>query len=361
VSVRRLVLVGLAMLLVLVALSVLTQENARLDGALDPRNPGRDGAEALARVLDDHGVDVHVVRGEQALLGTDVDAGTTVVVTNPGELGRSTLRRMQRHASDAAAQVLVGSAGLLGELFDLRTASGSVSGRARASCEVGLARGLVLHAHGAGQLRARGCFGSGDGSLLVRRDRLWLLTAPASLSNGRVLESGNAALALRLFGQGDRVVWYVADGADLAGSDGVGLAQLLPRWLFPALILLGAGVLALLLWRGRRLGPLVTEPLPVVVRAVESTRSRGRLYRSTQDRQHTATVLADASRRRLTASLRLPRDTSVDQLAAAVAARTARDPSAVRALLAQGPVTTDTQLADLGRQLIELENEVHHR
>jgi hypothetical protein len=51
----------------------------------------------------------------------------------------------------------------------------------------------------------------------------------------------------------------------------------------------------------------------------------------------------------------------VEQLAVAVAARTARDPRTVHALLAGTPVTTDIQLVDLGRQLIQLENEVHDR
>ena len=283
------------MLVLLVVLSVLTRSDARFDGALDPRNPGRDGSEALARVLDDQGVDVDIVRGEAALLETDTRAGTTVVVTNPGDLGLSTLERLQDHASDATALVVVGDAVVLGDLFDLSVGSDRVTGRRAASCDVRLARG-------GGPARPRRPTAPRPRLLRLGRrlaareqDRLWLLTSPASLSNARVLESGNAALALRLFGQGDRVVWYVPDSADLAGSDGIGLGRLLPRWLSPALLLLGAAVVALILWRGRRLGPLVTEPLPVVVRAVESTRSRGRIYRRTQDRQHAAAVLVRAT------------------------------------------------------------------
>ena len=46
-----------------------------------------------------------------------------------------------------------------------------------------------------------------------------------------------------------------------------------------------------MLWRGRRLGPLVVEPLPVVVKAVESTQGRGRLYRRVRDRAHAAGIL----------------------------------------------------------------------
>ena len=63
---------------------------------LDPDNPDPDGAQALARVLDDQGVDVTVVRSADALDDADVDAGTTVVVTSTDLLGQSTIDRLAR-------------------------------------------------------------------------------------------------------------------------------------------------------------------------------------------------------------------------------------------------------------------------
>ena len=51
-------------------------------------------------------------------------------------------------------------------------------------------------------------------------------------------------------------------------------------------------MVAVVVWRARRLGALATEPLPVVVRAVETTRSLGRLYRRAGDRGHAAAVAA---------------------------------------------------------------------
>ena len=38
-----------------------------------------------------------------------------------------------------------------------------------------------------------------------------------------------------------------------------------PKWIGPALWLTLAACLLLMFWRGRRLGRLVTEPLPVIV------------------------------------------------------------------------------------------------
>ena len=354
---RTSLVIALGILAALVTVSVLTRDTASFPDRLDPRNPGYDGAQAVARVLEDHGVDVRIARGEGDLLGEEVDAGTTVVVTNPEELGSSTLETLRGHAEDAGAIVVVGDNQVLGGQFGIDDAS-VPDGSRPADCDEPLARGLVVHTNDGGGLDAKGCFGAGGSSVLVRRDALWLMTDPTSFTNESVLESDNGALALRLLGQQDRLVWYVADSADTAASDGVGLSGLLPPWLVPGLYLLLAGTLGVILWRGRRLGPLVTEPLPVVVRAAESTQSRGRIYRRTGDRRHAAAILVGAARRRLIEALRLPRGTTVEALATATAARSGRDPRAVLALLGHPAVTKDSQLVELGQQLIEIENEV---
>lgn len=354
---RTPLLVAGTMLLVLVVLAILTRDRAPFSGSLDPRNPERDGAQAVARVLQQQGVDVRVVRGQTAFLDAAIDASTSVVVTNPQQLGRTTLVRLRDHSARAGSLVVVGQTGTVADLFDLGTGSVS-SGRRAASCEEKLVRGLVLRTYASGSLEGRGCFGSGDSAVLLRQGRLWLMTSPGSLSNEHVLDADNAALVVRLLGQQPHLVWYVADSADTAPSDGTALSRLLPAWLDPGLDLLLAALLALILLCGRRLGPLVTEPLPVVVRAAESTQSRGRIYRRTGDREHAAAILVDASRRRLTEAVQLPRGTASETLAVAVAARTGRDPQAVLRLLGRRAVTKDSQLVELGQQLNQLEDEV---
>jgi hypothetical protein len=70
-------------------------------------------------------------------------------------------------------------------------------------------------------------------------------------------------------------------------------------------LLVALGVLAL--WRGRRLGPVVEEPLPVVVRAAETVEGRSRLYRKAGARDVAAEALRRAAVRRLGTALGLPR------------------------------------------------------
>ena len=66
--------------------------------------------------------------------------------------------------------------------------------------------------------------------------------------------------------------------ADIAATDSTS-RSIAPSWFQPGLVLGTSAVVLLCLWRGRRLGRLVPEPLPVIVRAVETTKSRGRMYR----------------------------------------------------------------------------------
>ncbi|ROR89613.1 DUF4350 domain-containing protein [Nocardioides aurantiacus] len=351
-------LLGALVLLALVVVTALGRGGATSNAPLDPDNPGPAGARALAQVLERQGVEVAVVRGQEALLQRRVTVEDTVVVTTPEDLVPTTQRRLERHAASATALVYAGDAAAVAERLDVDTAP-LRPGTRPARCGEPLADDLELDVRGGLGLDAPGCFGV-DGAVALTRDgSRWGLAPGSVLADEHVTRAGAAALGLRLLGQGDRVVWYVPDLADAPVDEGSPLGALLPPALLPSLLLLGAATLALVLWRGRRFGPLATEPLPVVVRAAESTHSRGRLYRRAGDRAHAATALVTATRRRLHARLRLPPDAPLEALVAAVVGRTGRRSDEVAALLRPPSPTDDTQLVDLGQRLRDLEDEVH--
>jgi hypothetical protein len=369
---RSTVLVGLV-LGVLIALTVLATQSGVRGGPLDPDNPGADGAQAVARVLEDHGVTVDVVRRATGLRRARVDGTTTVVVTSTHELGRGTARELGRRTLSAGALVLASPGPVLVRALALpvEAVDIGVADRTDARCADPLLGGLSVGVGPSVGYRPTGgdverCFPGTDtqsAGLVVRVDRevpTYAVGGTDVLANDTVDDADNAAAALRLLGQNDRLVWYVPDSRDVRAGDGASLAGQLPRGLVPALWLVGVAVLCTMLWRGRRLGPLVVEPLPVAVKAVESTQGRGRLYRRVRDREHVAQILRDASSRRLADRLRLPATTGTEQLVAAVARAADRRPADVRALLIPGPVPDDTALTRLADSLAVLEKEVHH-
>jgi hypothetical protein len=112
------------------------------------------------------------------------------------------------------------------------------------------------------------------------------------------------------------------------------------------------------LWRMRRFGPLVFEPLPVVVRASETAEGHGRLYRSRRARDRAAAALRAAAAARLTTRTGLPQATSPEVICQELARRTGRGAGEIRAMLF-GPVPgDDAALMKLATDLDDLEGQV---
>lgn len=350
-----------------------------------PTNPGPDGAQALARVLAGQGVDVELVHGSARLTEGEVPTGpgTTVLLPHTAYLGPESGPDLVSRLADVRRLVVLvpeaqqdpGTA--LG--LDLDVSWGS-STTVAADCTDPVVRpgdlitrwDVLLSAEGEDRATVSACYPPGAGHNAGGAREGALLTFPAtperptttvaglttSWTNAAITEEANAALALRLLGGGERLVWVLPQPAD-AQLDAAGtLWEVLPRFLTSWVWLLGAAVLALAVWRGRRLGPLVTEPLPAVVSAAETTRNRGRLYRQAKDRAHALAAAQAGTRRRLAPRLGLSRSGDVDLLVTAVADATGRPVPAVRALLLEGEPADDETLVSTVRTLRALEDEL---
>ena len=120
-------------------------------------------------------------------------------------------------------------------------------------------------------------------------------------------------------------------------------------------------VLLIAVWKGRRVGPLVAEKLPVVVRASETVEGRGRLYRSRRARDRAAQALRGAALHRLLPRLGVGADTSTPALVIAIAQRSRSDPDTVRHILFGPSPATDADLVHLARALDDIERQVVQR
>jgi len=362
---------GLAAVCVLLLVTWLGRDSGSVGGYLDPQSAGRGGARALAQVLGDHGEPVEIVRGRHALEEADVDARTTVVVSNAVDLGKRTFAEVDDRvrSTNGGVLVVIGISpsvadGLGLTANDFSTATEDETTPADCSPAEPLVDGLSLTSPGSGYgVPGDGCFGTSGGRLLLvdRGAHRWVLVDGSPMTNDQVDRGQNAAVGLRLLGQRDRVVWYVADPGDVLPGEGTGISRLLPRWIKPSIWLIGIAVVALMIQRGRRLGPLVTEPLPVTIRALESTTALGRLYAKARDRQHAAALLVDGTAARLGVLLGVAPTASRDELVQATGTRTGRGVDNVAALLstnAHERVRSDTDLVRLAQELTQLEEEV---
>ena len=371
-----------------VALTLLAFLSGGADGAgkvADPDSSRRSGSRALAQVLRQQGVDVQVVRSITALESARMDASTSVLVGSFDYLGEAAAQRTAQHASRAGRFVLLEPSDLALEDLGIplaSTARASVQLSAQCTSEVAEPDDRIDAAatfyrstssiDGDGPAMpggATGCFAEEDGSSAVvvlpaasSRPETVVLGSIESVTNAKVSEASHAAMGLRAFGATSRLVWYLPDVTDLAVPDASGqyvpTDRAVPEWFTPGVVLLALAFVVLAVARGRRLGRIVAEPLPVVVRAVETTEARGRLYRRASDRGRAAGTLRGGTRSRLAARLGLPHHAGADAIVGAVARATDREATAVRALLYGADPVNDSDLVLLAEQLAQLEENV---
>lgn len=178
------------------------------------------------------------------------------------------------------------------------------------------------------------------------------------MTNGGLLKEGNAALAMNLAGTNPRMIWYAPQFTEGAAQGGGTLADLIPEqvvWLGLQLVVV---VLLLAVWRARRVGPLVAEPLPVVVRASETVEGRGRLYRSQRARDSAAEALRAAALQRMAPRLGFGANTDAAAIVQLISNHSGVDAQIVTHTMF-GPVPADdAELVALARELDNLERQV---
>lgn len=182
-----------------------------------------------------------------------------------------------------------------------------------------------------------------------------VLGAPDVLTNEQIVNAGNAALALGLLGQSSTLIWYTPTAADLSVTGPPSLAELTPGWVTPGILLLVVVFVAAAVWRGRRLGPLVVENLPVIVRGTETVTGRARLYARSGARTRALDALRIGTSGRLAGMLGLPRTASLDDIILACSAATGIAVTSVADVLVNRLPGSEAQLLDLSQQLATLE------
>ncbi|RKS76428.1 uncharacterized protein DUF4350 [Actinomadura pelletieri DSM 43383] len=369
-SARGVVAVILVMVVVAVILAALRP--ATSPQALDPTSPKQDGGRALAELLKQRGTGVTVARNAGDAIDA-ADPGSLILVTRTERLTDYDLRQLSTWQVDLL--LVRPTSFALAELAPQVRRRDAVYGNADPGCSLEAAtRAGTVAFRQSDTYEATGsatqCYRSDSGgSRVVQVQRgsntVTVLGSAEPLTNGRLTEEGNAALALNLAaGTGASIVWLVPDlPKSGSGAGQQSLGDLLPFGVKLFFLELLVAVLLVALWRGRRLGPVVAEALPVVVRSAETVEGRARLYRAGHARDRASDALRSGARERLVPLLGLPRGRAQDPSAAqeivtAVARRTAYDETYVGAALYGPEPVDDAGLIALSDVLDDLERQV---
>jgi hypothetical protein len=363
-------LIGLVIVVAGIVIGVLYRPPG--NSYLSPGSTDGSGSHALGDVLTSLGHQVTTVTSTGSAVAA-ASAGTTLVITSPVNLSRSELTTL---AKVPASVLLVEPDGAALTAFGtgLRIASTGVPVTSTAAgCSLypavlaGTADmgGTTLTAPGrlaSGTQQCYPVYGNPSLVQLTLRGRLvTVLGTGAPLTNSALASQGNAALAIDLMGS-HRIVWLVPPASAAAAAAGPAtprsISSLVPLGAYLVAIQLAVALLLAVAWRARRLGPLVAEPLPVVVRAAETVEGHARLYQSRRARARAADALRGGVVSRLSPLVGLPAGASPDAVVAALAPRLAWPEARVEELLFGPAPGSDRGMVDLARNLDEFEREV---
>ena len=315
--------------------------------SLDPASPSKDGSRALSVLLADRGTSSHAVtRLDDAVKATP---NATIVITAPEDYSSTQLEQL----STSGHRLVVVEPGIesLRALAPGREENFSDGSSADPDCAWAGAQaaGTVDFPNGSTVYTgAGGCYGG----RVVVTPSLVLLGTSDLLDNAHLGDGHRAAVAVNALSDNGAVgslVWLLP-GDDAAGPGTPTIWSIFPPWVGRAAWWLALIGILIALWQGRRLGPVVQEPLPVVVRASEAVEGHGRLYRRAHDRGRVAAALRAGTTSRLAARLHLPSSSSATTVASAIG-------TDGTVLLDHPPPADDEALVRLGQALSDLETD----
>ncbi|MEU4196321.1 DUF4350 domain-containing protein [Kribbella sp. NPDC026611] len=351
--------------IVLAAFVLLIASSASTSGPFSPDSAQPDGARALAALLKNHNVSVH---GTEALTAaTSEGEGKALIIGPSGALDRADWQDIAQSDWDHIILVRPSSRALEVLAPGVHPTGNTIASRSREpGCELPAAvkagtatvSGPTYSAPG----DAQACYGDGVNNTVIRVQTAGrtvdVVGTVGTFTNAQLADDGNAALALNLLGTHRDLTWYLPQFQATGGDDSA--APLIPPDVRYIAWALAFAVLVVAIWRGRRLGPVVAERLPVIVHAAETTEGRARLYRRSRARDRAAVALRESALGKLQKAHRIPQRSEPVALVATVAARTGRDPAMLYQLLYGEPPASDADLMSLSYELDVLTQEVRH-
>ncbi|VXB03771.1 conserved hypothetical protein [Arthrobacter sp. 9V] len=365
---KHLVWIALGALLVglVIFLAIDSVAGATDSRRLSARNPAPDGGMAVAEILGRHGVSVTPTETfEDTLDALATRDDTTVFLFDAqGFLERSQLEEITA-AADRVVVVTPRLRTLNGLTDEIRP--GGVVPEATQNIEPGCDQDDALEA---GRVTAQGsvfsgpvvCYsprGTGPGLYAETADgKVIVLGSRELMDNQHLALEGNAALALRTLGNNTDLVWYIPGVGDIPASNASPtLNELAPRWLAFAGPWLGFVALLAIAWRGRRMGPLVFEPLPVVVKAAETAEGRARLYQDSRAVERAARNLRAGTLSRLAKHFNLGPDATTEALLDTTARHVELPPTEIRSVLIDFRPQSEGQLVQWAQRIERIEQE----
>jgi hypothetical protein len=397
---RLLIPLGVSLLVIVFTIvsAIIEAPHQGSDDFLSPRSEGGHGAATLAGSLSDAGVTVDQYTDPTAAFQAAATGDATVFVPAPQYLNSDEWYLLSGLRETEARVVLVlppptylTTAGLYEktERIATKTVAPGDCGLAEAE-EAGAAAVLrqpydAREDSGSDYASPREWQWCYDGGLAWNQAQGYqeiVIGSPEPFTDEHIGDAGNMKLATGLLAAHSTVVWLdqhsltprpqpsipdrptssdrptqepSRDPIQYPGArDPSPVYTALPAWIWAGLVgLLLAGI-GVVLWKGRRLGPPVVEPLPVTVPSAETVHGRARLYRRAGAYPETLRALRAGALHRIRPTLRISSQADDTEIVTAVTARIGWTSQQVTEILFSAQPSTEAQLLGITAALDDL-------
>lgn len=364
-------IVVIAVVLIASIIGFIGSTNAGEQRDLHYNNTGKTGTAALVGVLQSHGMNVTTTEKYSDALAAAKDSNTTLVVLNAFEVEQT-----QSHTIRSAVRASGSHLMLVDPTYGVSRFSSNISyaidGQSNYSftsdpqCGFGPAQqaGEVDRMQPGYRVlpdtTSDNCYPIGDdsyslihaqegkGSVTVLGESLWV-------QNATLRDRGNAALSIGTAGLTPNVVVYYGT---LDQDEQPDPFSATPPWFLMTILWLIPIFVVVVVWRGRRFGPLAVETLPVTVPPIETVTGLAGLMHRTGDRVEALRILRASALSTMGKTLAVPANAQPAEVCRAVADRTGRDLAELEYVFITAVPQTDTELTDLATRISLIEREV---
>lgn len=337
-------LLWLGLLLALVLLAMMTDRGG--SGAFDPRSVDPNGARGVVQVLEELGAEVAIDRS----VPEEGDSAALLLVDRLTETDRELVMGW------------VGGGGVLVVADPFSPLAPDIVGRhtgaiSAGECTLGSLRGAETLTTRSANLFARteaSCFGGRDAAHIVASPEgagtVVTIGGPEIFTNATLDEADEAVVAVALLAPDPAAARVAFLGPSVVALGEAEVDDLVAPRVTNAVIQLIAAFVLYSLFRARRLGRVVTEPLPVRIGGSELVLGAGRLAERAKDPASTADVLRHDLIVRSQRAFGLQPDADAAELSGLIANAAGLDEARVRACLTE-PITNEDDLVRTAREL----------
>ncbi|QPK94628.1 hypothetical protein HCQ94_02710 [Actinomyces sp. zg-332] len=368
------ILIALLLIIAFIVSMIFNNTKSSTPYAID--NPGKNGTMALSEVLREKSTYIKTINRVSNIKNISSKEDSAIVVLNPHMIPDKKLKTIENNKVKDIIFINTANA----NLSNIQTTFSSSTKPITSDCTLDFLNYKTKISHSLFSLLPKNssdsvsntnlavCFPikgkEGTSYALIQKknanNTLTYISDGSIFTNGQITKEGNAALALNILNKYKTVYWYLPYLEDFSSPEEkqTGVNALLPPGTYQLVILLAIATLFYLSGKSIRLGKVVEEDLPVIVKHEDIIFSKANLYRKSNDQEYTANILRRYYKKKLSKLLIINERSSLEEFTNALAKKTGSSITDLEKIFFTQPIRSNEELNILSLNLESIEKRV---